>query len=93
MRSGRLRLRVAPRMRSRDVPDVYIYNYRDIIIYRDSASVESTRGGSLTLAPIILCECNALWGERELPRFMFVCMFYMLLIYVQHFSYQDYTKG
>ena len=30
----------------RDVSDVYI-------IYRDSASVESTRGGSLTLAPIM----------------------------------------
>ena len=45
------------------------------------------------LLVIILGECNALWGERELPRFMFVCMFYMLLIYVQHFSYQDYTKG
>ena len=29
------------------VPAVYIYIY----IYRDSASVESTRGGSLTLAP------------------------------------------
>ena len=35
-------------------------------IYRDSysASVESTRGGSLTLAP----ECLALWGERERSR-------------------------
>ena len=30
------------------VPAVYIYIY----IYRDSASVESTRGASLTLAPI-----------------------------------------
>ena len=41
------------------MPDVYIYIYiyRDVRvgrIYRDSASVESTRGGSLTLAPIIL---------------------------------------
>ena len=44
----------------------------------DSASVESTRGGSLTLAPIIkfrgigsghiLVECLALWGERERSR-------------------------
>ena len=40
-----------------------------IYIYRDSASVESTRGGSLTLAPIILLvECLALWGERERSR-------------------------
>ena len=47
------------------------------IIYRDSASVESTRGGSLTLAPImpwyrtwyrILVECLALWGERGRSR-------------------------
>ena len=30
-------------------PYIYIYIY---IFYRDSASVESTRGGSLTLAPI-----------------------------------------
>ena len=30
---------------------IYLYIY--IYIYRDSASVESTRGGSLTLAPII----------------------------------------
>ena len=44
-------------------------------IYRDSASVESIRGGSLTLAPIIihmltgiLVECLALWGERERSR-------------------------
>ena len=34
---------------TRNSRDVYIYIY----IYRDSASVESTRGGSLTLAPII----------------------------------------
>ena len=33
-----------------------------ISIYRDSASVESTRGGSLTLAPI---KFGALWGECE----------------------------
>ena len=64
----RLRLRVAPRMRSSG-GRTHVY----IIIYT------------------ILGE--ALWGERELPRFMFVCMFYMLLIYLQHFSYQDYTKG
>ena len=32
---------------------IYIYIYIYMYIYRDSASVESTRGGSLTLAPII----------------------------------------
>ena len=45
-----VRLRVAPRMRSSGCrPYIYIY-----IFYRDSASVESTRGGSLTLAPMNL---------------------------------------
>ena len=48
-----------------------------LILYRDSASVESTRGGSLTLAPImamgaitmqLLVECLALWGKRERIR-------------------------
>ena len=48
-----------------------------LILYRDSASVESTRGGSLTLAPImamgaitmqLLVECLALWAERERIR-------------------------
>ena len=46
------------------------------------ASVESTRGASLTLAPMRfkLGECNALWGEREQSRFMFVCtLLYTLL--------------
>ena len=51
MRSGRLymyvRLRVAPRMRSSG-------ERTDVYIYRDSASVESTRGGSLTLARLTL---------------------------------------
>ena len=36
-------------------------------LYRDSASVESTRGGSLTIVPILV-ECLALWGERERSR-------------------------
>ena len=35
------------------VPAVYIYLSIYISIVHDSASVESTRGGSLTLAPII----------------------------------------
>ena len=34
---------------TRNSRDIYIYLYN----YRDSASVESTRGGSLTLAPIM----------------------------------------
>ena len=39
---------------------LYIYLYIYIYIYRDSASVESTRGGSLTLAPIrvLLSACT-----------------------------------
>ena len=54
-------------MRSSGERTTHVYIY----IYRDSASVESTRGGSLTLAPIthkILVECLALWGERERSR-------------------------
>ena len=41
-----------------------------LYIYRDSASVESTRGGSLTLAPIMpwYSILGELWGEHERSR-------------------------
>ena len=53
-----VRLRVAPRMRSSGCrPFTYIY--------RDSASVESTRGGLAHARPNYIGECYALWGERE----------------------------
>ena len=67
-RSGRLRLRVAPRMRSSgERTDVYISS---IVTARPLSPQE---GASLTLAPImpwygILVECLALWGERERSR-------------------------
>ena len=69
--------------------DARLYIYISIYLYIVTARPSSPQEGARSRSPQ-LGECNALWGERELPRFMFVCMFYMLLIYVQHFSY---TKG
>ena len=47
---------------------IYIYIDRQTDRQTDRGRVELPRWGSLTLAPIILGECNALWGERERSR-------------------------